>query len=192
MSLVGPIVSVSLATITVIFYTVSVSTDYWLIMKDYHHDNFGLWRQCDSFDHPKCKGLDRDYRKGYVIGTRTLMMLAVIAAFITWLIALLAVFLKWRKTECDSPCGRVANILLTINGILFSVTGILVLAAMAWYTAETVREYREEFFKYSFGYSAIIGWVSFPLGIISGLLMAFFFYRMSFQVYYVDDDDSDL
>ncbi|XP_070548293.1 lens fiber membrane intrinsic protein-like [Ptychodera flava] len=110
---------------------------------------------------------------------RGLMLLAVIVAGVSWILALVALIGKVTGRAQYSPFTYFSKRFLTINGLIFCVTGLLVLIGTSVYAGETKKEYSEVGVDYSFGYSIILGWISIPLGVVAAAMLTYFFRAMS-------------
>ncbi|XP_070548028.1 claudin-10-like [Ptychodera flava] len=181
MSLVGPISSVVVAGVTVLFYIVSTATNYWVVISSLGSETYyGLWKSCFENIHGVrvCATLPDSILKGYVKAARGLMLTAVIVAGIIWIIALVALIGKGTGQTQHSLFKYFTRRFWAINGLIFCVTGLLVLTGTSVYAGETNKEYSDVVIDYSFGYSIILGWVSIPVGVIAAAMLTYFFRAM--------------
>ncbi|XP_070548222.1 peripheral myelin protein 22-like [Ptychodera flava] len=166
MSLVGPISSVAVAGVVVLFYIVSTATSHWVVTST---TSTGLWESCWGI---VCGPLPDDLLTGYVKAARGLMLLAVIVAGISWILALVALIGKVTGKTKHLLCTKR---FLTINALTFCATGLLVLIGTSVYAVEAMKDCGDDC---SFGYSIILAWVSIPLGVVAAAMLTYFFRAM--------------
>ncbi|XP_070547895.1 epithelial membrane protein 1-like [Ptychodera flava] len=185
MSLVGPISSVVVAGIAVLFYIVSTATNYWVVIsargaKTY----YGLWESCceNVYGVSVCATLPDSILKGYMEAARGLMLTALIVAGIIWILAFVALIGKGTGRAQHSIFKYFTKRFWTINGMIFCVTGLLVLIGTSVYAGETNKDLSGGV-DYSFGYSIILGWISIPFGVVAGAMLIYFFPAMRDDAY---------
>ncbi|XP_070548152.1 epithelial membrane protein 1-like [Ptychodera flava] len=185
MSLVGPVSSVVLAAVTVIFYIVSTATNNWVMSESDSGTEtyYGLWESCNRSGGARtCEYLHGSDVPGHVRAARGLMLTAVIFAGISWILVLVALIGKVTEQTDNAFLKCLTTRFWIINGLIFGATVLLVLIGTSVYAAETNKEYCKSGTDHSFGYSIIIGWISIPLGIIAATMLTYFFRAMG------DDD----
>ncbi|XP_039249634.2 claudin-14-like [Styela clava] len=135
------------------------------------HMDEGLWIrctypapglvQCDTF------GKSMFTLPGELHAQRAMMILSQICAFTGLVICLFS--LPCTTVDPKLRLGRLA-------GCLLVVAGILCLIPVSMYAADVVRDFRspiEKDFKYTFGPTLYIGWLSAALSILSGIIIGF-------------------
>ncbi|XP_050786270.1 protein NKG7-like [Gopherus flavomarginatus] len=146
------ILSTVLALLSLLLLLVALGSDHWLVAGSLHE---GLWKRClDSL----CGQISSASVSLKV--TRALTLLGVIAGCLSS-VALLASFLR-------SHLGSLALTLLSCLGS-FSA-GLCAMIALAVYTGEFAGAVNAAQGQDTFGWSFGLGWASFPLFLITGVV----------------------
>ncbi|XP_078414974.1 lens intrinsic membrane protein 2.1 [Cetorhinus maximus] len=139
-----------------ILLIVSTATDYWMQYR--HSGSFmhqGLWRYCLP---GKCY-LHTD-SVAYWDATRAFMILSLLAGIIGIIIGIMAFMQYSSFNKVDKTFAA---------GILYFISCLFVLLAMAIYTAVTVNYYGKRYGHWRFSWSYIIGWVAVVLNFFAGI-----------------------
>ncbi|XP_065429765.1 protein NKG7-like isoform X2 [Chrysemys picta bellii] len=148
------ILSTVLALLSFLLLLVALGSDHWLVatsrLGSLHE---GLWKSCQN---SVCEQISSASVSLKV--TRAFILLGVIAGFLSSF-ALLASFLR-------SHLGSLPLTLLSFLGS-FSA-GLCTMIALAMYTGEFAGAVNAAHSQVTFGWSFGLGWVSFPLFLITG------------------------
>nr|XP_032659180.1 protein NKG7-like [Chelonoidis abingdonii] len=144
------ILSTVLALLSLLLLLVALGSDHWLVAGSFHE---GLWKSCLNSLCGQIPSVSVSLKV-----TRALTLLGVIAGCVSC-VALVASFLR-------SHLGSLALTLLSCLGS-FSA-GLCAMIALAVYTGEFAGAVNAA--KFTFGWSFGLGWASFPLFLITGVV----------------------
>ncbi|XP_068594341.1 claudin-1 [Cebidichthys violaceus] len=131
----------------------------------------GLWRSCvsQSTGQIQCKVYDSLLQlPGLVLGTRGLMLSAILLCFISMLVDVVGM----RCTTCMADQPEQKDKVALAGGVIFIVAGVLALAGTSWYGHRIAQDFYNPFTptnsRYEFGSALFVGWGAACLIIIGG------------------------
>ncbi|KAM6989358.1 claudin-1 [Tautogolabrus adspersus] len=131
----------------------------------------GLWKTCasQSTGQVQCKVYDSLLQlPGIVMGTRGLMLSAIMLCFISILVAAVGM----RCTTCMADVPEQKDKVALTAGIIFIIAGLLALVGTCWYGHRIAQDFYDPFTptnsRYEFGSALYVGWGAAFLIIIGG------------------------
>uniref|UniRef100_A0A8C8SG37 Claudin n=1 Tax=Pelusios castaneus TaxID=367368 RepID=A0A8C8SG37_9SAUR len=138
----------------------------------------GLWMNCVSQVNVKlqCKFYDTVLALPPVLeASRALMCVAMMLSVIAFLIAIIGM----RCTQCVGNNKQVRSTILLAAGIIFILTGILILIPVSWIANNIIRDFHNpaihSALKRDLGAALYLGWVSSAFLIIGGSIFCSFY-----------------
>ncbi|XP_065259443.1 protein NKG7-like [Emys orbicularis] len=146
--------STVLALLSLLLLLAALGSDHWLVATSSLSTSYsGLWEVCVNSE--CCPSVP-----GYIEVTRLFLFLALIAGFLSFF-ALIASFFR-------SHLGSVSLTLVSAVGSYSA--GLCALIALTVYTGEFVEAVNVPPGQVTFGWSFGLGWASFPLFLITGVV----------------------
>ncbi|XP_077985791.1 lens fiber membrane intrinsic protein-like [Glandiceps talaboti] len=161
MSRIQVVVGLAVSAVAAICYIVSTATDYWFVIDLVGGSlNTGLWRECTTSDSGihVCVALLKEDLEAFVNCTRVFMVTACLVCVGALILGVYAVI------------TNTVNKVRIVSGCFIALTGIFVLIGTLWYGLKTMIDDHD--LDYKFGYSIILGWVSIPLAVVGGGVIA--------------------
>ncbi|KAM9789367.1 claudin-1-like [Neosynchiropus ocellatus] len=131
----------------------------------------GLWKSCasQSTGQIQCKVYDSLLQlPGIVLGTRGLMLAAILLCLISILVACVGM----RCTTCLADQLQQKDKVALVGGVIFIIAGLLALVGTSWYGHRIAQDFYNPFTptnaKYEFGSALYVGWGSAVLIMIGG------------------------
>ncbi|CAM4624760.1 protein NKG7-like [Lepidochelys kempii] len=148
--------STALALLSLLLLLAALGSDRWLVADGHLVTSYsGLWKVCVNSGCWTFASVP-----GYIESTRAFLFLAMIAGFLSFF-ALLASFFR-------SHLGSMSLTLISAVGS-FSA-GLCAMIALAVYTGEFAGAVNAAQRQVTFGWSFGLGWASFPLFLITGVV----------------------
>ncbi|XP_070548016.1 peripheral myelin protein 22-like [Ptychodera flava] len=154
-------VGMLLFVVVCVLIAISTATDFWSTFGPIEGEHFsvGLWRSCAYTNGEKVCQAFTEHLRAFMYGARACMVLSCILALVA-LVCTALIFIAERT-----------KLRMVAVGIMYAGTGLLVLVGTAWFASVYSKDAKRAGVDFSFGYSIILGWVSVPFAIVSGLLI---------------------
>ncbi|XP_033014087.1 protein NKG7-like [Lacerta agilis] len=149
------ILSIPVASISIIALFIALTTDYWLVAygpAGIAHS--GLWQECMGGN---CWTPTK--ANEYILATRAFLILGSLAA-LALVISLTASFMP---CDCGFLGGAFVTSIVAFSGALFTLVGVVV------FTAESWGKNRDPQIQLTYEWSFYLAWVAFPMLLLTGI-----------------------